>query len=50
MKQQVVLVVDDEPMVTEVVERYLRREGFEVLVASDGERGLRLAIDEQPDP
>lgn len=35
-----VLVVDDEPMVLEVVERYLSREGFDVTTAVDGELGL----------
>jgi DNA-binding response OmpR family regulator len=31
-----ILVVDDEPIVREVVVRYLRREGFETLEAGDG--------------
>ena len=31
-----ILVVDDEPMVVEVVERYLQREGFAVHSAADG--------------
>ena len=31
-----VLVVDDEPMVREVVTRYLRRDGFAVSTAADG--------------
>ncbi len=31
-----ILVVDDEPMVVEVVERYLEREGFAVHSAADG--------------
>src|SRR4030042_260703 len=31
-----VLVVEDEPMVAEVVERYLRRDGYEVKMAGDG--------------
>jgi DNA-binding response OmpR family regulator len=35
-----VLVVDDEPMVREVLSRYLEREGFEVDVAADGEVAL----------
>ena len=38
-----VLVVDDERTVTEVVERYLLRAGFEVAVAGDGAEALRLA-------
>ncbi len=44
-----VLVVDDEPMVTEVVGRYLRREGYEVTVAADGATALRLAGQMAPD-
>src|SRR6266705_3640124 len=44
-----VLVVDDEKMVTEVVGRYLEREGFEVALAADGEEALRLAREQSPD-
>ena len=46
---QRVLVVDDERTVTEVVERYLLREGYEVAVAADGEESLRLAREWGPD-
>lgn len=46
---QKVLVVDDEPTVTEVVERYLLREGYEVAIAGDGAEALRLARDWNPD-
>jgi two-component system, OmpR family, response regulator ResD len=35
-----VLVVDDEPMVRDVLARYLIREGFDVDTAGDGERAL----------
>jgi DNA-binding response OmpR family regulator len=38
----VVLVVDDEPMVRDVLEQYLTREGFEVLTASNGAEALAL--------
>jgi DNA-binding response OmpR family regulator len=41
-----VLVVDDEPMVREVVSRYLEHDGHEVAVAGDGGMALRL-LDEQ---
>ena len=44
-----ILVVDDEPVVTEVVERYLRLEGFEVATADNGEQALRLARELAPD-
>ena len=37
-----VLVVDDEPIVREVVCSYLRRDGFETLEADDGEEAKRL--------
>ena len=35
-----VLVVDDEPIVREVLSRYLSREGFEVETAADGQTAL----------
>ena len=35
-----VLVVDDEPIVREVLSRYLSREGFEVETAADGKTAL----------
>jgi DNA-binding response OmpR family regulator len=44
-----VLVVDDEPMVREVVTSYLERDGFRVLEAADGATALRLVFDERPD-
>jgi DNA-binding response OmpR family regulator len=44
-----ILIVDDEPMVAEVVERYLRREGYEVLLAEDGEAGVAAAQESAPD-
>lgn len=35
-----VLVVDDDPIVRDVLVRYLRREGFDVATAADGEAAL----------
>jgi DNA-binding response OmpR family regulator len=49
MSHERVLVVDDEPIVTEVVQRYLMREGYQVTVATDGETALQLARDGGPD-
>src|SRR5262245_48916977 len=43
-----VLVVDDEPIVREVVVRYLRREGFATLEAGDGDRARDLIEREAP--
>ncbi len=42
-------MVDDEPMVAEVVERYLRREGFDVALAADGEAAVAEAESNVPD-
>ncbi len=43
-----VLVVDDEPVVTEVVQRYLARDGFDVRTAADGESALALVREWDP--
>ena len=44
-----ILVVDDEPIVREVVCRYLERESFTTLEAGDGEEALRLLRAEEID-
>jgi len=38
-----ILVVEDAPIVRDMVVRYLQRQGFETLIACDGEEALRLA-------
>ena len=43
------LVVDDEPTITEVLSRYLERAGYEARVATDGPQALELAGDRRPD-
>ncbi len=40
---QTILVVEDDPNIAALVARYLEREGFKALVATDGERALELA-------
>jgi len=44
-----ILVVDDEPIVRDVLGRYLEREGFEVETADDGEAALGTAGRFRPD-
>ena len=44
-----VLVVDDEPMVREILTRYFEREGFEVDEASDGRLALERIAGSEPD-
>jgi DNA-binding response OmpR family regulator len=43
-----VLVVDDEPIVRDVVVRYLQREGYETLEAGDGLRAQELLRKHEP--
>ncbi len=45
---QTVLVVDDEPIVRDVVVRYLERDGFETLVAADGDAARALIEQREP--
>ena len=49
LDRQRVLVIDDDPNVSEVVAMYLRKEGAIVEVCSDGVSGLAAALDEPPD-
>ena len=44
-----VLVVDDEPMVLEVLARYLAAEGYAVSTAADGEEALERFAEAEPD-
>jgi DNA-binding response OmpR family regulator len=44
-----VLVVDDEPMVQEVVATYLERDGWNVTGAADGATALRMISSSRPD-
>jgi two-component system, OmpR family, response regulator ResD len=44
-----VLVVDDEPTITDVVSRYLQRAGYETRSAADGPGALQLAAEARPD-
>jgi len=43
-----VLIVDDDPSIRELLARYLKREGFAVLEAENGQQGIRLAERELP--
>ena len=44
-----VLVIDDDPIVRDLMRRFLAREGFRVETAANGEEGLRLASQLHPD-
>lgn len=49
MAEPTILVVDDEPTVTEVVSIYLERAGYQVIVAADGESALEILKGQPPD-
>ena len=44
-----ILVIDDEPSITKLVSAYLKPEGYEVFIASDGNAGLKAARTFKPD-
>jgi len=44
-----ILVIDDEPSITNLVTAYLKPEGYEVYVAADGNAGLKSARAFKPD-
>ena len=48
MKRKI-LLVDDEPGIQMVISARLEAEGYEVLIAKDGQEGLDLARSESPD-
>jgi DNA-binding response OmpR family regulator len=47
--EQTVVIVEDDPSISDLVELYLRQAGYRVLQAPSGERGLELVRDHQPD-
>lgn len=49
MKRNKILVVDDEHLIRWSLEQNLKKQGFEVTTAGNGEDALRLAREEQPD-
>ncbi|MEW5925069.1 MAG: response regulator [Candidatus Zixiibacteriota bacterium] len=49
VKTSRVLVIDDEPQVTEIIEAFLTNAGHEVVVANTANDGLRKAHEKRPD-
>ncbi len=44
-----ILFVEDEPSLQKAISEVLVQEGFKVIAASDGEEGLKIAKEENPD-
>lgn len=49
ISNQRILVVEDEAKIAQIVAAYLRRDGYQVLLAGDGRKALELARAELPD-
>ena len=49
MSAKTILVVEDEASIAEVVSLYLRRAGYNVLIASDGRQAMNMFDHQQPD-
>lgn len=44
-----ILIIDDSKLTIMMLHDGLRQNGFEVLIASDGDEGLQMAVSESPD-
>jgi CheY-like chemotaxis protein len=44
-----ILLVEDNPLSSDMLSRRLRRKGYEVLTAADGDEGIKLAQENIPD-
>ncbi|MBN3199772.1 response regulator transcription factor [Pectobacterium brasiliense] len=49
MAEKRVLVIEDDMDAASVLEAYLRRDGYQVSIASDGQKGLHMALTSKPD-
>jgi len=47
-KQTVIVLVEDDPNIADLVDMYLRQDGYRVYQAADGEKGLQLVKDRSP--
>ncbi len=48
MAKQTILVVDDEKDLLDLIEYNLKKEGFDVIKAEDGQKGIELAREKKP--
>jgi two-component system alkaline phosphatase synthesis response regulator PhoP len=49
MKRTAILIADDDPQIVELVQAYLEKKGFAVMLAADGESALERVARERPD-
>ena len=44
-----ILIVDDEKNIADIIAFNLKKEGYQVITAGDGEEGVKMAFEENPD-
>lgn len=44
-----ILIIEDEQPIAEIIQFNLEKEGYQVIIANNGEDGLKLALSENPD-
>ena len=49
MARRKILVVDDEPKVSDLIRAYLEKDGYDVVVAADGKSAVDVARSQKPD-
>lgn len=49
MEERCVLIIEDDPHIVDILKFNFIKEGYNVLVATDGASGLSLALEENPD-
>ncbi len=49
MEERCVLIIEDDPHIVDILKFNFIKEGYNVLVATDGAAGLSLALEENPD-
>jgi two-component system KDP operon response regulator KdpE len=49
MAKQTILLIDDDVTLLELLAEHLQMAGYRPIVAEDGQRGLRLAVETEPD-
>jgi len=47
--EPLILIVEDEAEIAEIIEAYLRQDGFKTLHASDGQKGMQYFTKQKPD-
>lgn len=44
-----ILLVEDDPPIVSILRQRLEKEGFDLMLAGNGEEGLRIALDQHPE-